>query len=518
MPELPARVIRYERLSVPPEHLGVLVEPAAAGILDAIRTPPADAPCLDTTLAVLRAGLQARLELHPPVIVTGHQPEFFHAGVFVKSIAADVVAHAHGGQAVFLAVDSDVPKATRLVFPQQTAHGLRRVEVPIPGCDRGLPFEAQPRETRAAWLQFFASVASLYEPNDQSLLPTFARGWLTTADSSPEYCTAFAAAQEAALAALGVAGTRERRMSHLCTTPEFRVFAAWLLLSAPRVAEAYNAAQAAYRRRHRVRTRGRPVPPLEVVAGRVEVPLWVQQSGQPRRRLFVAPDAENLHLFADETHVGAVRSAEFSRAATHAQPWALEREGWQLRPRALALSAFARLFLADLFIHGIGGAKYDEMMEDFITAVLGVPPGPVCCVTATAYLPLPHSGVGASDIAAARHRSRDLRCNPQRHLTGVPAELVRQRTELVRQAGELRTRQPQDHAARAAVFQALRRLNEQMLQLDPWRGAEYDQQVQTLESQWQTDRLARDREYFYALHPRETLEKLAAGVRGSLAV
>ena len=38
----------------------------------------------------------------------------------------------------------------------------------------------------------------------------------------------------------------------------------------------------------------------------------------------------------------------------------LESSGLKVRSRALTNTLFARLFLCDLFIHGIGGGKYDE--------------------------------------------------------------------------------------------------------------------------------------------------------------
>ena len=38
-------------------------------------------------------------------------------------------------------------------------------------------------------------------------------------------------------------------------------------------------------------------------------------------------------------------------------------DGWELRPRALTLTIWARLLIADLFVHGIGGAKYDRISD-----------------------------------------------------------------------------------------------------------------------------------------------------------
>jgi len=520
MPLPAARLIQYERLATPREHLGVLIEPAVARIHAALRDSPVqrygEIPFLDTTLGALRAQTQARLKLAGPVILSGHQAEFIHAGVFAKTIAAHALAGPLGGQAVILTVHSDDPQTPQLALPQTTPAGLRRVEVTIPGCDPQWPFELQTPRARTEWLQFFASLGALYELHDRSMLGVFARAWLTTEDAAPRYCDALARAQAATESALGLGGVRELRMSELCTTPEFRAFVAAMLRDARRCATVYNAAQAAYRQRHRVRARGRPVPPLLISSEAVELPCWVIRRAAPRRRLFATARGEAVELSTENAVIGSFRRAELARLVTHAEVWPIENAGWQLRPRALTLSAFARLFLADLFIHGVGGAKYDEMMEDFIGDFLGVQPAPACCVTATVHLPLPHSGVTLTDIMAARRNSRDLRHNPCRHLHGVPDDLLRQRAELVRHAQELRAHQPQDHARRRVAFREIRRLNERMLELDPWRAAEYDQRIAMLEEQWKLDRIALDREYFYALHVQDTLEQLVEKVRTAL--
>ncbi len=509
-------MIRYERLATPAEHLGVLVEPPAPQLRHLLRNSPDSRllalPWLDTSVGALRAQLRAQLDLGGPVVAAGHQAEFFHAGVFAKTIAGHALSKRVGGQAVFLMVDTDTPKTRQIAVPQVTSRGLRRVQVAIPGCDPQRPFESQPRISRAEWLQFFASLTSLHEFGDRSMLPTFARAWLTTEETSPPYCDALARSLAAAEDALGLAGVRHVRMSRLCATAAFRALAATMLLDARRCAERYNAAQARYRERHRVRSRGRPVPPLTVGERGAELPFWLVRADEPRRRLSVVPYDDTVELCAEGAAVGSLRRRALASMATHEQAWELERDGWQLRPRALALSAFARLFLSDLFVHGIGGAKYDEMMEDFVHGLLGVEPGAACCVSATLRLPLPHSKVRPADIAAARHQSRDLRYNPQRHLGNVPTELLAERAALVRHGRELREAQPPDHERRRVVFQEIRRLNERILAADPWRAAQYEQRVQTLEEQWRLDRAALDREYFFALHVQTTLQELVSAV------
>lgn len=521
MPVSADRLIRYERLVAPREQLGVLVEPAPARLRAALIKHPPPRPesiaVLDTTLAALRAQLRQQLGLDGPVILTGHQPEFVHAGVFAKTVAIHTLARQLGGQAAYLLVDSDHPRTAQLALPQITSGGLRRIEVLIPDCDPKLPFEAQPNTPREHWLQFFARFASMYELYDRSLLREFAYAWLTTEDRNPSYCDAMSRGRAAAEHALGLDGIRELRISALSATPAFRAFAACLLLDAGRCAAQYNAAQTAFRERHRLRAAGRPVPPLKTAGEHVESPFWVYRRGTPRHRLFVTARGDSLELFADRTPFATLPRAALARAKTHDEPWPIENDGWLLRPRALLLSAFARLFVADLFIHGIGGARYDEMMEDFIRRLFGVAPWPAACVSATLHLPLPHHDVQPGDIAAARHQSRDIRYNPQRHLRDLPAELVRQRAKLVRRSAELRKHEPRERTARRVVFREIRRINEQMLGTDPWRAAEYDRRVDALQRQRELDRIALDREYFYALHPRQALYDLVQTIQTHLS-
>ena len=58
----------------------------------------------------------------------------------------------------------------------------------------------------------------------------------------------------------------------------------------------------------------------------------------------------------------AAAVALVAAAALAQSPYAgLQTRGIKLRSRALTTTMFVRLFLADAFLHGIGGAKYDEV-------------------------------------------------------------------------------------------------------------------------------------------------------------
>ncbi len=513
-------MIDYGRLVAPPEQLGLLVEPAPAGIRAALAAPesPERERCriLNRPLSEWRAGLQRRLRLKRPVIVTGHQAEFFHAGVFAKAIAAHHLARSTGGSAVFFYVDSDLPKAAHLKVPEITSGGLRQVQVAVPGCDLHRPVECQAPAPREHWLDFFVRVASIYEHYDVALVRQFADAWLASEQPQTDFCEAVINGWTAVGEALGLGRVRELRLSSFCQLPEFRAFAAHLILNAPRLAHHYNAAQAGYRAAHRVRSAARPVPPLATAPNRTELPLWVFRPDGRRQRLYVAGQGDEIELQAGSELIDSGSRAGLADPARALEPWPMEQAGWRIRPRALALSAFFRLFVGDLFIHGIGGAKYDEVTDEYVRSFFEVRPPPIACVSATVYLPLPRTGVKTADVLAARHASRDVRFNPQRYVHDVSDELLHRRLDLIRQSGELRAQRPQDHVARRLVFEEIRRANGQILQRDPWRAAEIDQRVATLDHSWGLDRAALDREYFAALHPKSTLEELCARLRSRL--
>jgi hypothetical protein len=499
----------------------VLVEPGAAAVYAMITPdstgPLCSVPLLDGSAAELRERLRRRFELRGPVILTGHQAEFGHAGVFAKTVGVGALAKKVGGTGVFLAVDSDLPKATRLAVPYVEREEVRRAFVPIPGCDPQLPMEWQPRVPVAQWREFFGRIVEIAGDGD-TLLRTYAEGVL---EGEPEGLGPYDAMERGHAAvdrSLGLDELRGIRASALSTTPEFRAFVAHLVLKAGNFAEAYNGAQRTYRARRRQRNPQRPAPLLAVKGDRVELPFWVCRTGQPRRRLIVASRDDRIDLLADDEPIGWESKSRLGRIAGHDDPWGIERAGWHVRPRALTLSAFTRLFLSDMFIHGVGGAKYDEMTEDFVWRFLGAELPPACCVSATLHLPLPRYGVGPETLAAARHARRDLRFNPQRHLPDLPPDLLRRREELIKTSRTLRRERPSDRAARRHVFNEIRAVNHRLLHADANRAAALEHQWHLLEHHRRSDRIALDREYFFALHPRRTIRELVQRIDAALRI
>ncbi len=514
---------RYERLVAPRDHLECLVEPAGhelrAAALAHASESGASLALLDTTAGELRRELLATLELSRPVVLSGHQAEFFHAGVFAKSLAALTLAAQLGGSAAFLTVDSDEPKATALLLPVLRDGRLNRERIAIPQLDQRRAVECQPAASVGAWRAWFQRLRTASLPARADLLDVYERGFLSSATSGEPAAPlgrAAAFGRAAVEEALAGAAARNVWLSELASTRAFRVFAADCALRAKGLAEAYNAAQREVRLRRKMRNPARPAPLLAIFADRVESPFWLVSSDGVRRRLFVARDAGRLAWFAEQEHVASERIDRLARFDAHSEPLEVERRGWRLRPRALTLSAFARLLLCDVFLHGIGGAKYDEMTELFIETALGARLAPMGCVTATIRLAPPLQPSAAREVACARQALLDLVRNPDRALAATRPDVSERRAALLEEGRRLRAAGPHRRAARRDLFLEMKAWRAELAHAAAPDRARADARLQQAQELAKQDAIAADREYFFALHPRATLAELDARLRQAL--
>ena len=93
------------------------------------------------------------------------------------------------------------------------------------------------------------------------------------------------------------------------------------------------------------------------------------------------------------------------------------RRSVRLRTRALTTTLFSRFLLGDLFIHGIGGAKYDELGDEIARRFFGIEPPGFLTLSMTLWLGLPADPATPADLAGVERGLRDLRFNPDRHLS-----------------------------------------------------------------------------------------------------
>jgi hypothetical protein len=214
--------------------------------------------------------------------------------------------------------------------------------------------------------------------------------------------------------------TLELPQSCVCDAPAFYWFAAHCFAHLPRLRSVHNAALADYRRAHRLRSVTHPVPDLAAEGDWLEAPFWLWSEADPRRRaVFVRRAGGELEL-SDRRQfrlrLPLHEDANASRAVE--QLAAARRGGIKLRTRALTTTLWARLALGDLFLHGIGGAKYDLLTDEIWRRFFGFEPPGFMAASATFKLPAPRPGVTDDDLRRVDQQLRELRYHPEQNLDG----------------------------------------------------------------------------------------------------
>jgi hypothetical protein len=373
--------------------------------------------------AYLHAGGEPLPELNDSsLFVAGHQPELFHPGVWLKNFALNALAKRHGATPLNLVVDNDISKSVVVRVPHNGAKGdpttVRLTSVPFDHLGDEVAFEERAVRDEAVFADFPQRVAEV--TRDWPFEPVSRAFWddvLRQGGRTPLMGERFAAARRIWERRWGCHNL-ELPLSRLCRTAAFARFAIDLIDGLPAFHHTYNDCVRDYRRRHGIRSRNHPVPDLGRDGDWLEAPFWAWRDGERRRsRLFARPTAGGWQLRA-----GSEAWPDLPRAGAVDRWRQLEGDGYKVRTRALTTTFFARLLFADLFIHGIGGGRYDEITDAILARHFGVEPPRYLVLTGTLHLPLPTFAATEGELRRERRRVRDVYWNPQRHLPdGVKA-------------------------------------------------------------------------------------------------
>jgi hypothetical protein len=268
--------------------------------------------------------------------------------------------------------------------------------------------------------------------------------------------------------------------------------------------DVHNRALHEYRAANRIRSQSHPVPELATEGQWLEVPFWMWTSEDPRRRrVFVRAAGKHLEIRdAKQTTVLLPKDSGDDYSIV------LARKQVKLRPRALITTMYARLVLSDLFIHGIGGAKYDELTDLIIRRLLGIEPPAYMTATATFRLPIERPGVAPDDVRQSARRIRELRSRPEScvcepavkedaGLAAKVAALAAEKREYLSQH-DLRRCSPD-------IFAGLDRLNRAMHELLRPVERELRARHGELLQQLKLAQLLGSREFSFVLFPSEIL-------------
>ena len=423
---------------------------------------------LDAAVSYLRENGEPVPPLNDgPLIVTGHQPELFHPGVWAKNFAANGLARRVNGLSLNLIADSDTLKDRTIRVPVIKGDTARLEIRAFDDASPEMPYEVARVRNVEKFDRFGRDESINFGVHGRSMVPDVGNAYWGNPydqyDADPktaigEHFSRVRREQERAWGCHNL----ELPVSRLCRTDAWAEFVAAIERRLPEFTKVYNAAIVEYRRANRVRSVNHPAPLLEPG----ERPFW-RMTATGRDRPFAAcPPAE-------------------------------------LRPRALTLTLFARMFFADLFIHGIGGGKYDEVTDAIIRGFFGCEPPAYQVLTLTAHLPFAVEGDPAAEYRQAERLRRDEVWNPQRYWAGGIGSDVGCLMDDVEAAISA---QPGTRRGRQERFQRIRDLKRQLASSRV--SAPPATSLQALWSRVLTAAVMRRRDYAWVLFPEATLRPL----------
>lgn len=446
-----------------------------------------------------------------PLVLTGHQPELFHAGVWAKNLLVGEATKRLGACVVDLVIDADLARGVALRSPAGDVAQPRTESIPL---DRPAPasaYEERPLVDR----ETFAAVAARIEDCARKLAwrPWALDVWPTLVEqtaSAGRLGAGLAQGRRRLEAEFGVQNL-EILQSEVCRGRAFAAFTAAVLGEAARFRDIYNAALAAYRRRRRLRSHSHPAPDLARRGEWIEVPFWTWSTSDPTRRpLFVRTRGANIEL-SDLAAYRAELPSDTSSERLADRLHDLQRGAQKIRPRALATTAFARLLLCDLFVHGIGGGKYDEATDEIVAQFFGVQPPAFVVATATLRLPIERPDFDP----AAGGRLRDELWRTTFHgerfvVDNGPAYEASLRLVAVKRR---LLASPPTRGEAKAWRDELHRINAKLSEQLAPRQARLRRELADFERRRRGERILASREYSFVLHEVESLRRLQAAIQ-----
>lgn len=296
------------------------------------------------------------------VVMAGHQPVVFHPGLQFKTYLLSKLASDTGALGIHVVIDTDVGGPLEVSWPRVHGEGLavRRASIA----------HLQTSEAHTSPATTLYSSQRIKERDEIRDIFEEMRADLSASGFGPEAERARqvgAIYESLAGCSAAVANTivrwstehrgyRELPLSMLVRQTSVRKVLWKIAQDSKRLFQSYNECLEAYRSEHGIKSVANPFPNLTVENDSCELPFWVV-SGEERRALW----------------------------SDSADPAKLSEEAY-LAPRGSITTMILRAYCSDLFIHGLGGGKYDRFVTKFAAQHLSVELPPFVVASRTRYI------------------------------------------------------------------------------------------------------------------------------------
>ena len=453
-----------------------------------------------------------------PYILSGHQPEMFHPGVWYKNFVLGRLARQTGGVAIHLLIDSDMCRTASIRVPTGSVEQPRVEAVPydLPGAE--VPYEERTIRDIATLSTFAERASARLRPFVAE--PMLASLWPLTMHAMRGRQISVCGSRKGGMRSRKLGTTRRwscrkarcascrslrgswRTCWHICrgfgqlTTMR-------LLCIAGRIGCETGLNQCLIWRRRRNGS---------------EAPFWIWTAEDPERRPLFARQTGSEIILSDrrDQTIRLPLTQDGDAGAAAEQIAALSSRGIKLRTRALSTTLFARLVLSDMFLHGIGGAKYDQVTDQIIRLFFGCEAPVFATVSATLRLPIEHDSQEAAGVGQWDQRLRELRYHPEEFVdvNGSVNGGARGISEIIATKQQwLQTLKTPENARERHL--AIGAANEALQPYVAPLRERIEREQKDVQQQRRREAILNSREYSFCLYPHEHFDRLVEGRRES---
>lgn len=285
-----------------------------------------------------------------PIIANGHQPEFQHPGILFKDLLIHKIAGLTDGLPLHIVVDTDHFEMT-YSFPERLEGNYAHLKtLHLKDTDNRIYAHSTLRaEDKAELLLIIQNQLEeakyFINPKIQKEFTSILNQKIRLINSSQYLFQVNESIRE------DFYKSRQIRIYHINVSElvelnSFKVLVEKIRENLVEFQNVYNQSLTEYRKVHKIKNHAQPIPNL--VSG--EMPFWILDPVSKNRTVMRVDDlADNCCIL----------------------------------PKAVTLTMFMRLFLADFFIHGKGGGRYEEVSEHIIKEFFQMEAAPYEVASAT---------------------------------------------------------------------------------------------------------------------------------------
>lgn len=448
------------------------------------------------------------------IIATGHQPIWYHCGIWSKDVVAQKFARAVKGTALHIVLDHDICD-TSMTLPEKNSDGnlsFKKIEIEPYSIQMAIPNEYRTIPKKETINTFLEQVFNV------NCNPIYKEVWLSDKLLKNSVLVSLSTESDLITYLQSLINTTlgldilYLPVSRLCDSNSFLCFICTVIFNAENFAACYNQGINSLCKTN-VQKRGKSIKYLAINKdpGLVELPFWLVSAAGLRSSLWVTTKQNNYTEIGTNLKVfGKIDSSSLEGKIAQLQNL-LDCSNLRLRPKAVTLTLFARLFLADIFVHGVGATSYEPVTDYILEHFYSLSSLRYGIATSTMPLFLPkEKSFLRNHISSLKNKLHEIKSNPEKYIN--KSTLNTEHITTLLQMKREKITQSQDHYSpaeiRKSAWDSISQINMELCSYAKNIIAEHESLLSKAEGEVISNNVSGYREYFFGLFPEKELRRL----------